>query len=391
MIFMNILYVNWESFGSKDIIEAMKALGHSIYFTDCELNINDTSIFEKYLLDKITQNNFDAVFSSNYFPCISGPCNKTSTKYISWVYDNPQTALFNPSITNPCNYVFVFDRAQYNNLKNKGIRTVYHMPLAVNAKRLDIIDQLPNDPDFFDSDISLVGSLYNEEHNLYNRMCNTLDPYTKGYLDAVINAQSNIYGYFLLDDIITPTILGNMKKSLPYEPNDDSLESDTYVYANYFLGRKVTEIERLRILNLLSPKYKTTIYTTGDTSSIPSLLNRGPVNYYLEMPKVFYYSKINLNITLKTIQTGIPLRCFDIMGSKGFLLSNYQEELCESFIPGVDFDYYESYQDLINKVEYYLNHEDERLLIANNGYEKVKKFHSYYNRIKTIFEIVNNQ
>lgn len=52
----------------------------------------------------------------------------------------------------------------------------------------------------------------------------------------------------------------------------------------------------------------------------------GAVDYYEVMPHVFKQSKINLNITLRSIQSGMPLRAWDIMGAGGFLLSNYQAD-----------------------------------------------------------------
>ena len=54
-----------------------------------------------------------------------------------------------------------------------------------------------------------------------------------------------------------------------------------------------------------------------------------------ELPCVFRYSKLNLNPTLKSIQSGIPLRALDIMGAKGVLLSNFQPELVEYFEDGL--------------------------------------------------------
>ena len=77
------------------------------------------------------------------------------------------------------------------------------------------------------------------------------------------------------------------------------------------------------------------------------------------------------------------------MGSGGFLLSNYQEDFLEYFEPGVDFDYYDSCQDLLNKIDYYLSHEEERQEIAKNGYEKIKKYHTYQNRFDAMLEIMN--
>ena len=97
----------------------------------------------------------------------------------------------------------------------------------------------------------------------------------------------------------------------------------------------------------------------------------GPVEYFNEMPQVFRCSRINLNITLRSILTGIPLRALDVMGAGGFLISNYQSEIPEYFVPGEDLVVYEDYEDLCTKVEYYLSHESERREIAINGCRKV--------------------
>lgn len=95
-----------------------------------------------------------------------------------------------------------------------------------------------------------------------------------------------------------------------------------------------------------------------------------------EVPKIYYLSKINLNITMRSIETGIPQRVFDIMGVGGFVLSNYQEELEELFVPDREIVLFRDVPELLKKAEYYLNHEEERIRIAINGYKKVRE---YYN------------
>ena len=106
------------------------------------------------------------------------------------------------------------------------------------------------------------------------------------------------------------------------------------------------------------------------------------------MPYVFLNSRINLNISLRSIKTGIPLRAFDIMGCGGFLLSNYQQELLEYFNADIDFVYYNNYEDLVEKVEYYLSHEKERREIAENGSYKVLHEHTMVMRAKKIIKKV---
>ena len=76
------------------------------------------------------------------------------------------------------------------------------------------------------------------------------------------------------------------------------------------------------------------------------------------------------------------------MGSGGFLLTNYQEDYLEYFVPDEDFVYYEDYADLVRKARYYLEHEEERVQIARNGYEKVKKYHTYKERVDLIMDVI---
>jgi spore maturation protein CgeB len=75
----------------------------------------------------------------------------------------------------------------------------------------------------------------------------------------------------------------------------------------------------------------------------------------------------------------------DVMSCEGFLLTNYQSDFfldtitddgSAAFIPGTDYDFYSSTDELMEKVGYYLSHENDRAEIAHNGFEKVKKYYS---------------
>lgn len=107
-----------------------------------------------------------------------------------------------------------------------------------------------------------------------------------------------------------------------------------------------------------------------------------------EMPCVFRYSKLNLNPTLKSIQSGIPLRALDIMGAKGVLLSNFQPELVEYFEDGQDLILYSSMEEAVEKAAYYLEHDDIREQIAQNGYEKIKEYFTYPDRIQKMLATI---
>ena len=119
---------------------------------------------------------------------------------------------------------------------------------------------------------------------------------------------------------------------------------------------------------------------------MPKIHNHGFAKTATEMPVIFHESKINLNITAKSIRSGLSLRIFDVLGCEGFLITNYQAELPEHFNIGEDLEAYDSLDDLITKCEYYLTHEKDRLEIAHNGFEKVKQYHTYDTRLTQILE-----
>ena len=104
------------------------------------------------------------------------------------------------------------------------------------------------------------------------------------------------------------------------------------------------------------------------------------------MPLVFRNSKINLNMTAKTIESGIPQRVLDILSCGGFCLTNYQKEIADFFEDGKELVMYSSMEDLLIKAEYYLKHEEERKEIAKAGYEKVCTYFDINMRIE---ELVN--
>ena len=53
---------------------------------------------------------------------------------------------------------------------------------------------------------------------------------------------------------------------------------------------------------------------------------------------------------------------------------------------GKDFDYYESKEDLLAKIDYYLSHEDERQAIAGNGHDKIAAAHTYRHRVREMLD-----
>lgn len=135
---MNILFYNWHSNSEEDLCETFEFLGH--YYTRFSHSIKDyenDSEFWEDCKQVLQTDNYDCIFSFDYFPILSNIAEKEGILYISWIYDCPHSTLYSDAIYNECNRIFFFDKEQYLYFKAKGLKIGFYMPLAVNVKRLD--------------------------------------------------------------------------------------------------------------------------------------------------------------------------------------------------------------------------------------------------------------
>lgn len=387
---MNILFYRYGSICEPDIIASFKHLGFNI--TEDTREVYNKQLLPsdciKGLNELLKQDTYSFIFSINFFPSVSDVCNIWGIPYLCLIVDSPVLELFSTSLANPCNKVFLFDRQLYNDFHHINPDGIFHIPLATNVRDNYATATMASAADRarFSSDISFIGSLYSEKC-LYNQI--TLPEKMRGYVDGLIEAQLLVYGYNFIEECVTPELIDAFTKARPELANfPSSMKVDTKaVIAQHIISVKVAEQERLRYLKALSERFNVDLYTGSDTSSMPLIHNRGFAKTNTEMPIIFNQSKINLNLTAKSIRSGLSLRIFDVLGCEGFLITNYQAELPEHFNIGEDLEAYTSLDDLIGKCEYYLSHDKERSEIAHNGFEKVKKYHTYDIRLTQMLEI----
>ena len=386
---MKILYMDWKSYCTEDLIPAFEKNGCRVVRVPFTKELGwEGSEYADMLRTLIIAEQPDFVFSFNFYPLISKVCENEKCLYVSWVYDSPHVSLRNNVANNKCNLIFLFDEMQYEYFHCKGNNNVKFLPMAVNPER---IRQMPCTDEIkkkYSSEISFVGSLYSEKkHRLYKRF-ESANAYTKGYLEGVIKAQKLVYGENFIEKTLTDKVIDEMMRVYPMSVRDGGNETPSWLYSEYILSRQVTAEERAEILTLLSETHNVKLYTHDSTWLSGKVNNCGPVDYYDHAPYVFRFSDINLNITLRSIKSGIPLRAFDIMGAGGFLITSFTSDFLKYFVPNEDFVYYESIPDLRDKCDYYLTHTEERLKIAENGYKKICNDHTFDHRVRHILSFV---
>ncbi|MBR6770468.1 MAG: glycosyltransferase [Lachnospiraceae bacterium] len=387
---MRILFVEWKSLCQKDMAEEFTRRGWTVDYYQFPRDKENTRLnkeLAEQLLRAMAGKNYDFVFSFNYFPVISLACNACQVKYVSWTFDSPFIQLYSNTINFPYNYVFIFDKGTCEDLWCQGVETVYYLPMAAPVERYDQYLLSQEVQRKYQTEIAFIGSTYQEKKNQFYEKLEGIDQHTRGYLEGCLAAQKQLYGSFILERLLKPDVMKELMRVCPLSVNEDGFERLEWVYAHYFLARQITARERSEVLEALSGQHKVRLYTYEQTPHLPRVENCGSAEPLQEASVIYRCAKINLNISLRSILTGIPLRSFEVMGSGGFLLTNYQQDYLEHFVPGEDFVYYESQDDLLEKAEYYLSHEKERKEIARNGYEKIKAEHTFKHRVDEILEV----
>ena len=69
-------------------------------------------------------------------------------------------------------------------------------------------------------------------------------------------------------------------------------------------------------------------------------------------------------------------------------MTDFQPDFGELFVPDEDYVFYTTPDDLYAKIDYYLEHDEKRKIIAQNGYEKVKANHTYDHRLKEMLSML---
>ena len=340
------------------------------------------------LMNHLKETSPDLVISNLFDGVLATITHILQIKYAVYCMDSPVFEIYRWEETHFDNiFFFFFDKREYERLKAEGCANIYHMPLAANVLTTDQIETTKEEMSKYKCDISFVGSLYSR--NTYNQCAETFPAQLKEVLSFIFEQSALQWdGIDRIMPLLTPEFVALLRSVIPtIENHSKKLMNDMEHIKFSFLGRKLTNIERTLLLELLADNYDFRLYT-WDAEDVPDNIPRFPQVDFSESINVFRSTKINLNITLRSIESGVPLRVFDIMGAGGFVLSNWQPEIPELFEDGKEIVTFKTPEEMLEKVDYYLNHEEERLKIAVNGYRKVKECYTFEHQLMKIISIL---
>lgn len=380
---MRVLIFNHPTI-AKDCMDTFRNLGYEVI----EGPIPYTSNFSE-VNEIIESNSADYVFTINFYAAISVICQRLNKKYISWTVDIPNYDLYTKPILNETNNIFIFDETIVEEVKSFGAKNVYYLPQAANVDRLDKVCINSYDLEKYSCDASFLGSTI--VNNEFNYISDDIDERLKDEIFRIFFKQSidmtdDIIDRFITDELIYK-LIGQINSIFSVKTDFLSLKRKVY----FILSRKFDEMQRLDMAEYISSSCKFKVYGDDAWEKIlgKQVNYMGNAEHYIEMPKIFKVSKVNINVLRRILGSGLPMRVFDIMGSGGFMVTNYKKDIGKFFEDGKDLVIYRDFKDLNEIIQYYINHENERIEIARNGYEKVKKYHDYKVRIREMMEIVD--
>ncbi len=159
----------------------------------------------------------------------------------------------------------------------------------------------------------------------------------------------------------------------------DVTSKSQYKFDLSFVGQvSSADKSRYDYLSMLRDKYPNSFFPGLDDIKLEES----------DVRNIYFNSKVNLNFTAITeISNNLKLpfikqrrgfkgRPLEIGASKGFCLSEFSPSLQKFFVQKHDLDYFYDWDDLIAKIDYYLEHDHARSLMKNNIFFKVSNYFS---------------
>ena len=387
---MKILYV-YSTDGSRDVYSALKRMGFEIEEygrkqRNSQLQNEEIELMTKY----VRAHGITHLMSTHLIYNVSVVAHRADIKYISIIWDAPYIKMYTPFGKMDNCWFSVFDKLDAERFRKAGLKHVLYQPLAVNPYNIEKWDLAKKLNGIYVNDICFVGSLYSD--NDYDTELGGMPEPLHRYFDSIFeeaafcwDGQNRVYGKTGAE------IIKYMQILIPafHLENVYDLE-DCQLFEIMYLVRKLANIERICVLNMLAEYFNVTCHTYQDdgTKRLKDVRVLPPLAYGEALSTVYVGSKINLNISLKGIEGGTPKRIMDILGVGGFALTNYCEETAELFEEDKEIVMFKTPEELVEKADYYLKHEKERKQIAAAGQKKVLENYTYERQLRELMDWV---
>ncbi len=376
-----------------DVASALKKLGHNVKIVDIrdlESKANGRQLAAGLIRDiKLFSPDFALSYGfSGLFPnAYENVFMHIGVPAAGLFFDNPFAKsfldLYKKLDSTKLFRIFIWDKYYRDELKEYGFESHY-LPLAANEDRFKPMSPV----DSYESDVTFVGTISGTTD--YDK-----DRREKKWPEWLIDVGRKTVERKLKDRSLSVEAVARsvIKESLPQEALDsfDSYENKSeftvFLSSIYNEYGNIVRSEAVRLL----PKAKVRIVGEGWEGFVrEGVTVGGRVDYTTEAPQIYNSAKINLNITGAQLMKSVNQRVFDVSACGAFLLTDYRDDLSELFDTETEIAVYNDMAGMRKKVRYYLEHDEERRVMAARARERVLKEHTYCHRVKTIISALES-
>ena len=266
-----------------------------------------------------------------------------------------------------------------------GARAACYLPFFPNARAN------PHDtsPDRFRYDVTFAGNLlYSNELfeylDTYGKVA-ARNPQSKAVFESVISASIEMIitrQAMALDDnryrvaeLVAQVMTGPARDAFAAcELDEETLTA--------LCAKEAAHLQRQHFIEAIPG---ITIFgPDGNLAENPNVHYMGEVSLHEEISRVFESSRINLTLQRIYARDGLSDRVFNVLQAGGFLLSDRNDAITELFQEGEEVECFDSRDEMLDKIDYYLANERERERIAANGRARVIAEHTLEHRVDTL-------
>jgi spore maturation protein CgeB len=382
---VKVLLLTTRYFLMGEIISAMKRLNIKYRLITIEQYELGRQEFIEEIIKNIIEFSPDFLFTINHLGMdregmLAQFLARIEMPFASWYVDNPNLIIkrYEKNVTPYC-AMFLWDKDNLSDMRDLGFEHIFYMPLGVDERRFRPIRNEVNPMPQLASDVAFVGN------SMVKKVRDTLmKTGVNGGLKSLFKDIARDYMKSeerRMEEIIRlkyPALYDDFQKLT----DDDSANYETAVS---WEATKIYRLERVKRLLPFRP------LIAGDPHW-PELIDDGlfryhrELAYYNELPCLYNVATINFNATSRQMKGAVNQRVFDVPACTAFLLTDYQEQIDELFTVGEEVICYKEPDEIGELVKYYLNHESKRKQIAEKGYERVIRDHTYVSRVTGIVE-----
>ena len=373
--------VEAEGLLAFDVLQHFLSEGFSAYTVNFEAVAAEEI---EYTLAKFKP---DLVFAFNYRNGLAELTHKHRLLCVCWEIDPTIDRVSAPASSTEHVHIFHYRKAGLKDFQNAGFDHVTYLPMAANPALRKPTALSPDELGRYSSNISFIGS--------------SLIQQASEYRQKLIHLFQIVYGDQARGEKLLEEIL-SIQRQNPFSYVIPELAA-CYFKKIYNVGVQhlgfnpvdaVAEIaaaeKRVNLIHTAATVQPVKVWGDPGWKHVAAerVVYMGYAGHFQELNKIYSASRINLDINRIYQADIVPLRIFEILACKGFVLAEYNSAFEELFDVNKEIAVYSDINDLQEKLRYYLEHPKEAQTIAERGYQAIMERHQLRFRINHILRTV---